>query len=193
MRTSSEPLDTAARDWPYSAKPVSAPIGTRRSVRDATSYDAWMAAIPFESSTAGEPWLVVTTSIHRDSDQTSDLRKRVLAYRAERPRDWSLAQAVNDALRFIDLIPATAALPQVALADDGEVNFFWRGDGLLIDVGFIGDGMMHYYVSREAQGVDSDASIRFSGRSLPRDIVMAMPRRRGEFGTYSYGAYRRVY
>ena len=118
------------------------------------------------------------------SDQASDLRKRVLSYRAERPRDPALARAVNDALRFIDVIPATTTLPQVALADDGEVNFFWRGDGRLIDIGFVGDGMMHYYVSDEAQGVDVDDSIPFSGRSLPRDI-------RDRFGT-SYGSYGRV-
>ena len=108
--------------------------------------------------------------------ERSDLRKRVFSYRAERPRDPSLAQAVNDALRFIDLVPATAALPQVGLADDGEINFFWRASGLLIDIGFVGDRMMHYYVSDEAQGVDVDASISFSGQSLPRDVQRTMPK-----------------
>ena len=110
----------------------------------------------------------------------ADLREQVLSYLAERPRDPSLAQAVNDALHFIDLLPNTATLPQVALADDGEINFFWRVDGRLVDIGFVGDGMMHYYVSDEAQGVDVDDSIPFSGRSLPRDI-------RDRFGTDSYG------
>ena len=126
-------------------------------------------------------------------DRSSDLRKRVLSYRAERPRDPSLAQAVNDALRFIELVPATAALPQVALADDGEINFFWRGNGLLIDIGFVGDGMMHYYVSDETKGVDVDASIVFSGRSLPRDVQRTMPSRlRTRLGTRSHGSYGRV-
>lgn len=192
MRTSSECFDTTAHGSPYSAKSASMTIGAVRatSVRDTTSYDSWMAATSFESSTVEKLWPVVTTSIHQGSDRTSELRKRVLSYRAEHSRDSSLAQAVNDALRFIDLIPATAILPQIALADDGEVNFFWRGNGLLIDIGFIGDGMMHYYISDEAKGVDSDDSIQFSGRSLPRDIEMAMPRFLGEFGTYSHG---RVY
>ena len=58
---------------------------------------------------------------------------------------------MNDALTFIDLIPAAATLPYVALAEDGEVNFYWRRrKSLLIDVGFVGDGMMHYYVWDEA-------------------------------------------
>ena len=113
---------------------------------------------------------------HATAEATSAaLRKQVLSYRAERPRDRSLAVAVNDAWRFIDLIPATATLPQVALADDGEVNMYWRGDGLLIDVGFVGDGMMHYYVSHEAQGVDVDASIQLGDRSLPQDIQKTIP------------------
>ena len=116
------------------------------------------------------------------------LRKQVLSYRAERPRDSSVAKAVNDALQFIDLIPATATLPYVALADDREINFYWRrGKSLLIDVGFIGDGMMHYYVWDEASGADVDASIPFSGRSLPADIVKTVLRLGGQFGTDAHG------
>ena len=123
--------------------------------------------------------LTSISSTHQDSARTSSLRKQVLSYRAERPRDPSLAQAVNDSLRFIDLIPATVTLPEVALADDGEINFFWRSDGLLIDIGFVGDGLMHYYVSDEARCVDSDASIQFNGSSLAQDIKMTIPRLRG--------------
>ena len=193
MRTSSERLDTTADGLPYIARPVRATIGAGRSTNPKdVSYGPWMAAAPFESSTVGEFWLPIATPIQRYSDRTSDLRGQVLSYRAECARDPSLAQAVNDALRFIDLVPATATLPQVALADDGEINLFWRGDGLLIDIGFIGDGLMHYYVSDEAQGVDVDASIQFSGRSLPQDIERTMPRLRGEFGIYSYGPHGRV-
>ena len=149
-----------------------------------------MSTARFDSSSAREPWSVGSKFIPQDTDRKSSLRKQVLSYRAERPRESSLAQAVNDALRFIDLIPATAVLPYVALADDGEVNFFWRRDGLFIDIGFVGDDMMHYYVSARAQGVDSDASIQFTGRSLPRDIVKTMPRLPLEFGTDSYGRVR---
>ena len=193
MRTSSERPETTADGLRHRVRPLRATTGAGHgpNVTDGTSYGSWMAAAPFESSTAGEFWLAIATSLQPYSDRTLDLRRQVLSYRAEHPRDPSLAQAVNDALRFIDLVPATATLPQVALADDGEVNFFWRGDGLLIDIGFVGDGSMHYYVFDEAQGVDLDASIPFSRRSLPRDIEMTMPRLRS-FGTYSYGAYGRV-
>ena len=86
---------------------------------------------------------------------------------------------MNDALTFIDLIPTAATLPYVALAEDGEVNFYWRlRKSLLIDVGFVGDGMLHYYLWDEAGGVDVDASIPFNGRSLPPDIVKTVLGRR---------------
>lgn len=117
-----------------------------------------------------------------------NLREQVLSYQAERPQISSVARAVNDALRFIDLIPTTAILPQVALADDGEVNFYWRRrEDLLIDVGFVGDGIMHYYVWDEASGVDVDASMPFGGRSLPPDIVRTLPQLRGQFGMDAHG------
>ena len=91
-------------------------------------------------------------------------------------------------MQFIDLIPTTAILPYVELADDGEVNFYWRRrETLLIDVGFVGDRMMHYYVWDEASDVDVDASIPFSGRSLPPDIVKTLPRLPGRFGTDAHG------
>lgn len=122
------------------------------------------------------------------ADRTSDLRKRVLSYQAERPWDSSVTKAVNDALRFIDMIPDTAILPYVALADDGEVNFYWRcRESLLIDVGFVGDGMIHYYMRDEDGDEGMDASIPFSGRSLPPDIVKTLPPLRGQFGMDAHG------
>ena len=192
MLTSSERCNTTADPWRYGARTIWSNIGAARGtgVGDATDYCPLMATARFDSSSAREPWSVGSKFIPQDTDRKSSLRKQVLSYRAERPRESSLAQAVNDALRFIDLIPATAVLPYVALADDGEVNFFWRRDGLFIDIGFVGDDMMHYYVSARAQGVDSDASIQFTGRSLPRDIVKTMPRLPREFGTDSYGRVR---
>ena len=188
MLTSSERCDITADLWRYRARTVSSNIGGMRGTatmprtraQDATDYSTPTAIAQFDSSFAREPWLIGTNFNLQDTDQKLNLRKQVLSYRAERPLDSSVTQAVNDALKFIDIIPATAILPYVALADDGEVNFFWRRDGLFIDIGFVGDGMMHYYVSADAQGVDSDASIQFSGRSLPRDIVKTIPRLRDE-------------
>ena len=158
------------------------PTSTRRlySTTNAGFYRLWVAARPIDASYTDELWLISTHYAEISADRTSDLRRQVLSYQMERPHDSSVAKAVNDALKFINLVPATAALPYVALADDGEVNFYWRrGQSLLIDVGFFGDGVMHYYVWDEASGVDVDDSILFSGRVLPRDIVNSMPQLRG--------------
>ena len=159
-------------------------------VAGVTDYSIPITTSQFDGSFAREQWLIGSNFNRHDTDRKSNLRKQVLSYWAERPRDSSVVQAVNDALKFIDLVPATAVLPHVAFAEDDEVNFFWRQDGLFIDIGFVGDGMMHYYVSADAQGVDSDASIQFIGRSLPRDIMKTIPTVRDEYGKDSHG---RVY
>ena len=189
MLTSSEPHDTA-NTMRYSAGGTTSHLRTmpRPTTRAAADYSLQAATgRRFDASFFNELWLIGTHVVEQYADRTSDLRKRVLSYRAERPRDSSVAKAVNDALQFIDLIPPTAILPYVALADDGEVNFYWRRECLLIDVGFVGDGNIHYYVWDEASGVDVDASIPFSGRSLPPDIVKAVPRLHGRFGTDANG------
>ena len=80
--------------------------------------------------------------------------------------------AITEALRFVDLLPADSPALHVSVADDGEVNFFRRGPGLFIDIGFFGDGQIHFYARVEALGIDVDGSEPFSGRSLPRDLVI---------------------
>ena len=189
MRTSPRHLDTtAAGAGRYTVAPHLRAT-PRLSARATNDYGLPRTSRPqCDASSVVELWLVGPHFVERDADRTSDLRKQVLSYRAERPRDSSVAKAVNDALRFIDLIPITAILPYVALADDGEVNFYWRcRESLLIDVGFVGDGMIHYYVWDEVGGVDLDASISFSGRSLPPDIMKTVPRLSGPFRTDAHG------
>ena len=80
--------------------------------------------------------------------------------------------AVTEALRFVDLLPVDSPALHVSVADDGEVNFFRRAPGLFIDVGLFGDGQIHFYARVDALGIDVDGSEPFSGRSLPRDLVI---------------------
>ena len=181
MPTSTERLDSATNAGLYRAgSMLRRQAISRPNAKAEDYYRLQVAARPIDTSYADEFWLIGTHFVERSVDPTSDLRRQVLSYQMERPHDLSLVSAVNDALKFINLVPATATLPYVALADDGEVNFYWRrGQSLLIDVGFFGDGMMQYYVWDEASGVDVDDSIPFSGRVLPRDIVNSMPQLRG--------------
>lgn len=180
MQASTERLDSTTNAGFYRPGNMLRRQAMPRPNARAEDYGLQVVALPIDASYCDELWLISTYYVEPNVDRTSDLRGQVLSYQMERPHDLSLASAVNDALKFIDLVPATATLPYVALADDGEVNFYWRrGESLLIDVGFVGDDMMHYYVWDEASGVDADASIPFSGRSLPRDIVNSIPQLRG--------------
>ena len=184
MRTSSAAHNYSADG----AVPHPLPVSTRKTRTATVCYSLQGLIHTGSDSSADERRSIGTRFLERGADRKSDLRQQVLSYLAERPWDSSIAKAVNDALQFIDLIPATAILPYVALADDGEVSFFWRRrESLLIDVGFVGDGMMHYYVWDEASGVDVDASIPFSGRSLPPHIVKALPPLGGQFGMDAHG------
>lgn len=54
--------------------------------------------------------------------------------------------AFHDARVLLDILPfPLAALPHISLADDGEVNFAWDGEGVHIDLGFYGTETYSYY------------------------------------------------
>ena len=59
-------------------------------------------------------------------------------------------QAFADARAFIGQLPTCPIrLPDIGVADDGEVNFLWDGDGVYIDLGFYGTGDYSYFASDE--------------------------------------------
>ena len=110
-------------------------------------------------------------------DPKASLRERIALLAESHDRGATTPpspDAVDDALRFLDLLPADSPLPHVSVADDGEINFFRRAHGLYLDVGFFGDGQIHYYARVEQQGIDVDGSEPFTGRSLPRDLVIPL-------------------
>ena len=106
--------------------------------------------------------------------------------------------AIDEALRFVELLPADAPTPHVSVADDGEVNFFRRGPGLFIDVGFFGDGRIHYYARVDALEIDVDGSAPFSvpvdgGREISRRDDCPARRLRGRLlGLFSFRPARAV-
>jgi hypothetical protein len=54
-------------------------------------------------------------------------------------------QTVEDAMNFVPLLPNIANLPNIGLADDGEISFIWDTDGLYLDLGFLGNGLYSLY------------------------------------------------
>ncbi|QGG77746.1 hypothetical protein [Pseudomonas syringae] len=54
--------------------------------------------------------------------------------------------AVNDAERFaVSNLAHSVYLPRISAASDGEINFSWKNERGLIDLGFFGDGSYSYY------------------------------------------------
>ena len=66
--------------------------------------------------------------------------------------------AVDDALRFNEMTPVGAPPLLVSLADDGEINFHHRGRGVYLDIGFYGDGQIHFHAAIKSIGVDVSGS-----------------------------------
>ena len=59
---------------------------------------------------------------------------------------WPTSQAFRDAEIFIRKLPLDSIpMPDMGLADDGEVNFLWKEGGVHVDLGFYGTGSYSYF------------------------------------------------
>lgn len=59
---------------------------------------------------------------------------------------WPKPQAFRDAEIFIHKLPlGSIPMPNMGLADDGEVNFLWKENGVHVDLGFYGTGAYSYF------------------------------------------------
>lgn len=80
-------------------------------------------------------------------------------------------EALNDAMifcnnhtQFLDKNP-----PQISLANDGEINFFWKKEGIVADLGFYGDGTYSYYIKiHNKEYLKDDAEIN---ELIPAEIL----------------------
>lgn len=70
-------------------------------------------------------------------------------------------RAIDDGLKFIGLLPSNTVVPKSTVAADGEINFYWRKEGKLIDVSLYGDGYLHYYVCFDHEAIDEGDSPEF--------------------------------
>lgn len=75
--------------------------------------------------------------------------------------DWPSAQAFKDAETFItNLNLALIPMPHICLANDGEVNFFWKDGTVHVDLGFYGTCTFSYF----ARGRDGS---KLYGEEIP--------------------------
>lgn len=113
------------------------------------------------------------------------MRQKILSY-LEAPRaapSYDIAgnpivdptdDAVREALCFLDSLPQRLRPPHIGAADDGEINFSWTGDGVFIDVGFRGDGHLHYHAKVESEAINGGGDEQFPSPALPRDLEAAL-------------------
>ena len=64
---------------------------------------------------------------------------------------WPRKKAFEDAKNFAAKLPLTQIpRPELYLADDGEVNFFWSDQGMHVDLGFYGTGTYSCFARNSA-------------------------------------------
>jgi hypothetical protein len=61
-------------------------------------------------------------------------------------------------------------LPHIGASSDGEINFYWKNDRFLLDLGFDGDGYYSYYARLPNGGeiIENGASL---AKPLPQEII----------------------
>ncbi len=71
---------------------------------------------------------------------------------------WPSPRAFEDARAFVRRLPdAAIPAPDIGLADDGEVNFLWKADGVHIDLGFYGTGDYSFFArGRDGRELDGE-------------------------------------
>lgn len=77
------------------------------------------------------------------------------------PATGSLKEAVS----FVRLLGETAALPEPILHGSGHAGLFWKEDRLYVDIEFLGDGRIAYYIER--QGDKHKGVVKFDSQRMP--------------------------
>ena len=112
--------------------------------------------------------------------QKKDLKQKVISFETLN-KDWAgknttlpSFEAIQNSLWFVDLLPLDGTLPEVSVAGDGEVNFYWDYEGVFIDVGLFSDNKIYYYINVDKLGVDEDGAEIFDCESLPNLLEFAI-------------------
>jgi len=77
----------------------------------------------------------------------------------QKPEDWGpgtrwpAEQAFEEAIAFVSKLPESA-LPELdmGIAEDGEINFSWNTDDIIIDLGFYGTRPCSYFARDKRDG-----------------------------------------
>ena len=159
-----------------------APTGETESAAESTNID--VVTVVGGSGKRGIPEGVITYELCVTSwgvDSTHEVREIVLE-RIAGLRDtsederapwatWPDERAFEDAVTFVKAwSSSTIRMPDVGLADDGEVNFLWEAADMHVDLGFYGDGTFSYYArdGDRKEYADDDVPAHVG---LPKDLL----------------------
>jgi len=175
---------TGTGDWPS----LAAHRASRRSGHNTLRTDGVFLTLAHPAG--GDTWNasgvthateMMTPLQVRARNQRQTIQETILSFLSLKP-GWGEPHyvpprrtAIDDALRFLDRIPADCMLPHASPAGDGEVNLCWRRGGLFIDVGFYGDGKVCYYARVDSKGLDTHDEKDFSRQEIPRTLLAAIP------------------
>ncbi len=139
------------------------------------SWITWPVSDRYGMSTqGGEPWLRMSSNTRRLFARL-DILSRPDADRLPGavPPD---PQALRDARAFVLGLPNELVhLPDIGLADDGEVNFLWNDAGIHVDLGFYGCGTFSYY-ARDDKGNEYLEDECRATHGLPSDLAALLTR-----------------
>ena len=141
------------------------------------NYSIELIGEMFVSETACTPFENVALSLPTLSPAYKLLRQLTTLQGMSEDDHWPgavrpNAQAFEDAKFFIRRSTLNAVpMPDVGLADDGEINFLWDSDGVHVDLGFYGTGTFSYFArgnrGQRIHGEDEPAS-----GGLPRQVIL---------------------
>lgn len=84
---------------------------------------------------------------------------------------WPLDAAFDDATEFVkSWVDRAIRIPDIGIADDGEVNFLWKHEGIHVDLGFYGDGTFSYY-ARDSEGKEITGDDVPARKGLTAELV----------------------
>ena len=111
---------------------------SRLDIDTQLSWDAY-TSFPIRSPSLRKAAPYVDQEI-RLNERLQELRRAVLEH-VSFDDTSPVHRALAEAGEFIGCLPfPLVSMPEVSLARDGEINFFWQNDIFYLDLGFYGDG-----------------------------------------------------
>ena len=158
-----------------------APIEIRSWSEDAKRG---FALFDYPPSTVGISWSphssnVVECAAWSDQDRNALISSELIAFK-DLNAGWdgpgSVAPAiaaVDEALMFLDIIPQYGADPEVMVAGDGEVGYYWKNEAGFIDISFRGSGEASFF-ARTSDGTIKGRFPVVGLKSLPTALARAI-------------------